>query len=77
MQIARRRIPLEDCEGHEVSIQWKPDNSDACAAVAPAALFEKLTGNQVPASRGVLPCWKAERAPRATTKPLLLAEACT
>ena len=48
--------------------------------VAVAALFRK-TDWESGTSRGVLlhvvPCWKAERAPRATTKPLFLAEACT
>ena len=44
------------------------------AHVALAALFRKTDWES---GRGVLPCWKAERAPRATTKPLFLAEACT
>ena len=39
-----------------------------------AALFRKTDWES---GRGVLPCWKAESAPRATTKALFSAEACS
>ena len=40
--------------------------------VALAALFRKTDWES---GRGVLPCWKAESAPRATTKPIFPDEA--
>ena len=66
-------IPVLDLDLHVDVQQGVPGNSAACR-VPVAALFRKTDWES---GRGVLPCWKAESAPRATTKPLFSAEACS